>query len=60
MKRYSIKIIYPSGTVAYMSHKGKSSWCYSSAKKHLNEFVLWHGLHAELDKAQGGIKCITY
>lgn len=50
MKRYMIKIIYPSGTVAYMSNKGKNKWCYSNAKKHLNEFVLWHGLHAELEE----------
>ena len=48
--RYMIKIVYPSGTVAYMSHKGRSEWCYRSAKKHLNEFILWHGLHATLEE----------
>lgn len=50
MKRYMIKIVYPSGTVAYMSHKGKSEWCYSSARKHLKEFVLWHGLQAVIEE----------
>jgi hypothetical protein len=48
--RYSIKITYPSGVVAYMSHMGRTEWCYSSAKRHLKEWVYLHGITAELVK----------
>ena len=50
-RRYSIKITYPSGFVAYMSHKDKTSWCLRTARKHLSEWVYLHGFHAEIVEA---------
>lgn len=50
MKRYKIKIIYPSGTISYMIHRDRSEWTKRTALKHLNEFILWHGLKAELEE----------
>lgn len=47
--RYAIKITYPSGVVAYMVHRDRASWCLRSARKHLREFVMLHGLKAELE-----------
>lgn len=48
--KYSIKITYPSGTVAYMIHRDRTSWCKRTAMKYLKDFVLWHGLKAELER----------
>jgi hypothetical protein len=50
MNTYSIKISYPSGVIAYMSHKGKTEWCKRTAQKHLREWVYLHGITAELIK----------
>jgi hypothetical protein len=47
-KRYSIKVTYPSGVVAYMTHNGRSCWTKRYAVKHLREFVYLHGFKAEL------------
>jgi hypothetical protein len=47
-KRYAIKITYPSGVVAYMSHGGRNSWCKRSAMKHLREWVYLHGHEVEM------------
>lgn len=49
-KRYQIKITYPDGTIAYMTHKNRMQWCLTSAKKHLAEFVHLHGIHATLEE----------
>lgn len=49
--KYSIKITYPSGTIAYMSHKGKTSWCKRTAKKYLTEWVYLHGHKAEIEES---------
>jgi hypothetical protein len=48
-KRYSIKITYPTVT-CYMSFMGRTSWCYSQARKHLKEWVYLHGITAELEE----------
>lgn len=50
-KRYSIKITYPSGMVAYMSHRDRTEWCKRSALKHLREWVHLHGIKAEMVEA---------
>lgn len=47
--KYQIKITYPDGLVTRLIHKDRMSWCLRSAKKHLHEFVLKHGLKAELE-----------
>jgi len=48
--KYSIKITYPSGVVAYLSDKGKTSWCKKTAKKKLSEMVYLHNHKFELEK----------
>ena len=50
MKRYSLKISYPSGVNAYMSFRGKTSWCYSQARKHLKSWVYLHGVKVVMEE----------
>lgn len=49
--KYSVKISYPSGIVAYMSYRGKISWCKKQAKKHIKEWVYLHGVTVELEES---------
>ena len=50
-RTHSIKIIHPSGLcVAYLSHKGRTAWSYSQARRHLTDWVCLHGPYAELVK----------
>lgn len=32
--RYAVRIFYTDGTVAYLGHRGRSSWCLRTARKH--------------------------
>ena len=49
--RYSLKISYPSGVTSYMSYRGRTSWCYTQAKKHLKEWVYLHGVTIEMEES---------
>ena len=48
--RYSIEITYPNGTIAYMSFRGKTEWCYSQARYHMKTWVHTHGIVPKLVK----------
>jgi len=47
--KYQLKITYPSGVIAYMTHRDKTQFCKRTAQKHMREFVMWHGLKVELE-----------
>lgn len=49
--KYSIKITYPSGKVAYLCHKDKTAFCKRTAQKYLQEWVYLHGHKAEIVQA---------
>jgi len=48
--KYSIKITYPSGVIAYLSHKDKTAWTKKTALKYMSEWVHLHGHWVELEK----------
>jgi hypothetical protein len=52
-ERFSIRITYPNGIVAYMSFRDRTSWCRSQANKHLRDWIYLHGIKAELEKIEG-------
>jgi hypothetical protein len=53
--KYSIKITYPNGQAAYLSHKNKTEWCKKTAQKYLERWNASHGtghkVVAEIEKA---------
>jgi hypothetical protein len=50
MPKYSIEITYPSGVVAYLSHRGRTEWCYSQARYHMKTWVYLHGHQIKMVK----------
>jgi hypothetical protein len=47
--KYSLKITYPNGIVAYMDFRGRTSWCRSQAYYHKKTWVYMHGVTVEVE-----------
>jgi len=37
-EKFAVKLEYPNGKVAYLSHNKRTAWCLKTAKKHAAEF----------------------
>lgn len=49
--KYQVRITYPTGLVAILTHRDKTSWTKRTAQRHLAEFVTHFGLPCALGEA---------
>jgi len=47
-KKYQVKVTYPSGFVAMLMYRDKTSWCKRQAQHHIDTYAYWHGVQLEL------------